>query len=363
MKKRLAFSCAGEGFGHIARIVALSEQLRDKLDLIYFVPESVQPFLFKHLGNVTVVTIPSFTFALKNHGVDYVETAKVNLIHILQFKKITQGIQTQLREWQVDALVCDFEPFVSRAASGMGLPLLNLNHPGIVLKSFSLGLSAFMSRAVARFMTPRAQETLFCSFFNGEVGPIIRKEIREKTPVSEDFFVVYTKADSREKMKNILVDFPEYNFDFYPRKEGDFAKALSRCKGVIAPAGHQLLSEALYLGKPVLAFPQKNQYEQKINALMLERSGFGIYGRYHRMKKDVIRFFDQIDKLPAKQNRFERFKLTDDTDYIVNYIADFVERQTAGQMSRLYRYTYFDTIQEKIDVVYQELSGIIQAGV
>jgi len=355
MKKRLAFSCAGEGFGHIARIVALSEQLREKLDLIYFVPETVQDFLRRHLGDVPVVTIPSFQFVLRDHGVDYFETSRVNAGHILHFKDITGRIREQLREFQVDALVCDFEPFVSRAAAGMGLPLLNLNHPGIVLKTLSLSFEGMASRAVARFMTPRAQETLFCSFFNGEVGPIIRREIREKTPVREDFFLVYTKKDSREKMLNILEDFPGLKFDVYPRKTGDFASALSRCKGVIAPAGHQLLSEALYLGKPVLAFPQKGQYEQRVNARMLEKSGYGIHGRFYRMKRDMARFFARIDELPAPQNRFERFKFTDDTDYIVNYISDFVESQTAGEPTRLYRYTYLDTIQEKIDILSREM--------
>ncbi|MDC7223364.1 MAG: glycosyltransferase family protein [Spirochaetales bacterium] len=359
MKKRLAFSCAGEGFGHIARIVALSEQLRDQFDLVFFVPETVQEFLYNHLGDIPVVTIPSFQFVLKDHGVDYFETSKVNVNHILRFNSITKKIQEQLRGLQVDALVCDFEPFVSRAAAGMGLPLLNLNHPGIVLKTLSFSLNGLVSRAVARFMTPRAQETLFCSFFNGEVGPIIRKEIREKSPAREDFYLVYTKKDSREKMMQHLADFPEENFDIYPRKTGDFADALSRCKGVIAPAGHQLLSEALFLGKPVLAFPQKNQYEQKINARMLEKSGYGIHGRFFRMKKDMARFFRTIDNLPARQNRFERFKFTDDTDYIVSYIADFVESQTAGEPSKLYLYTYLDTIQERIDIVSQELSGIL----
>jgi len=156
-------------------------------------------------------------------------------------------------------------------------------------------------------------------------------------------------------MMETLKNFPDLRFDVYPRPEGDFADALSRCKGVIAPAGHQLLSEALYLGKPVLAFPQKGQYEQKVNARMLEKSGYGIHGRFYRMKKDLSRFLKRIDELPTGQNRFERFKFTDDTDYIVNYIIDFVNAQTAGEPTKLYQYTYLDTIQEKYDLISREL--------
>lgn len=360
MKKRLAFSCAGEGFGHIARIVALSEPLREEFDLVYFVPESVQDFLVKHLGSVHIVTIPSFHFILKDHGVDYLKTVKSNRHHVLQFRKIKKRIKEQLSFLQVDALVCDFEPFVSRAAADLGLPVLNLNHPGIVLKSFSLSFNGIVSKAVAHYMTPPAQKTLFCSFYNGEVGPIIRREIRESLRSREDFFLVYTKKDSREKMLTILEDYPEYNFDIFPREGGNFAQALSRCKGVIAPAGHQLLSEALFLGKPVLAFPQKNQYEQKINARMLEKSGYGIHGRLHTMKKDMERFFRKIDVMPLKKNRFERFNFNDDTTHVVEFITQFVHDQTQGIPSKLYRYTFLDNLVERWDIVYEEINRLSQ---
>jgi uncharacterized protein (TIGR00661 family) len=357
MKKRLAFSCAGEGLGHIARIVALSEQLREKLDLVYFVPETVQSFLFKHLGPVPCVTIPSFLFVHREHGVDYFETGKINLNHLIHFREIIKEIQEQLSFYQIDALVCDFEPFVSRAAAELGLPLLNLNHPGIILKSFTLGFNGMASRLVARFMTPPAQETLFCSFYNGEVGPIIRREIREKTPVREDFYLVYTKKDSRAQILKALNHFKDLSFEIFPRSGGDFADSLSRCGGVIAPAGHQLLSEALFLGKPVLAFPLKNQYEQLVNARMLEKSGYGIRGRSRHMKKDMERFFSQIDRMPLKANRLERFTLSDDTDTIVEFIYRFVEFQTVLRPTRLYRYTYFDTIQEKSKIMSREMAA------
>ncbi|OJF75839.1 MAG: hypothetical protein BKP49_10280 [Treponema sp. CETP13] len=356
-KKRLAFSCAGEGYGHIARIVALSEELKNDFDLFYFVPESVQDFLINHLGNVTVISIPSFHFVLKQHGVDYLQTGKENCEYIIKFKSITKSIQEHLKIHEIDALVCDFEPFVSSAAAALNIPFMNFSHPGILLKTFPLSFTGICSRIVARFMTPSSQANKFCSFYNGEIGPVIRKEIRNKTPIVKDFYLVYTKKDSRNKILKTLENFPHEKFEIYPRKDGDFAEALRSCKGVIAPAGHQLLSEALYLNKPILAIPQKNQYEQKVNARMLEKSGRGFAGNIKSIQEDLFRFIHSINEFPYKENKFEHFCFTDDTQTIVNFIIRFVYKETQNNQERknIYTYTYFNTIQEKIQRFQNEI--------
>jgi len=356
-KKHLAFSCAGEGFGHIARIVALSEHLKNDFELFYFVPNSVQDFLIAHLGNVRIISIPTFHFVLKQHGVDYIQTVKENSNYVLKFRTFKKIIEKQLKLNKIDALVCDFEPFVSSAAASINIPFMNFSHPGILLKTFPLSFTGICSRLVARCMTPSAQANKFCSFYNGEIGPVIRKEISEKIPVNNDFYLVYTKKDSRVKILNTLKEFPNEHFEVYPRKNGNFAEALRCCKGVIAPAGHQLLSEALYLNKPILAFPQKNQYEQKINAIMLEKSGRGFAGSIKTVKKDLTRFIDSINQFPFKANKFEHFCFTDDTVTIVKFIKTFVIEQTKNtKMSKnIYTYTYFNTIQEKIDRLRKEL--------
>jgi uncharacterized protein (TIGR00661 family) len=355
-KKILAFSCAGEGFGHIARIVALSEYLRNDFEIIYFVPKSVQGFLLKNLGTVRIVTIPSFHFVLRDHGIDYLRTVKENIGYFLNYADIVSEIKKRLSEYRIDSLICDFEPFVSRSAASLGIPFMNFSHPGILIKTFPLSFSGFCSRAVARFMTPAAQANLFCSFYNGEIGPVIRREIREKEPVYEDFYLVYTKKDSQKQMLDCLQYFPDKRFAVYPREGGDFAESLCRCRGIIAPAGHQLISEALYLGKPILAFPQKGQYEQTVNARMLEKSGRGFYGKVQHMQRDMQRFFDHIEEFPYCQNRFERFCFTDDTRKIVKFITGFVRTYSvAKKVKNIYAYTYFDTIQEKIRILREEL--------
>ena len=52
---------------------------------------------------------------------------------------------------------------------------------------------------------------------------------------------------------------------------------LAGCKAVVANSGFSLVSEALYFGKPYLAVPVKNQFEQIYNAYHLDKMGYGAY--------------------------------------------------------------------------------------
>jgi uncharacterized protein (TIGR00661 family) len=357
-RKRLAFSCAGEGFGHIARIVALSEYLKKEYDIIYFIPRTVKEFLQQHLGGVEIIIVPSFHFVLENHGIDYVKTAAGNIPYIFRFRKIVSVIRSQLSSCRIDALVCDFEPFVSRAALSLGIPLMNFSHPGILIKTLPLTPAGIISRLVARFMTPGAQVTAFCSFYNGEAGPVIRNEIRMQKPTAGNYFLVYTKHDSRRKMIKALKKFPEYQFKIYPGAGVDFAEALAGCRGVIAPAGHQLISEALYLGKPVLAFPQKGQYEQTVNARMLQKAGRGMYGRLRYAEQDIKKFFTLIDAFPFPPDPFERFCFTDDTPHVIALIHRFVfENTVLTNGAPVHTYTYIDAFLEKMALIQERLNS------
>ena len=95
-------------------------------------------------------------------------------------------------------------------------------------------------------------------------------------PQKKDFFLVYEKTPFfRKTLKEHLSKIEQINFKFFPDRHQDFIKALASCRGIIAPAGHQLICEACYLKKPLLVIPEKGQHEQHLNARMLELSGRG----------------------------------------------------------------------------------------
>ncbi len=67
----------------------------------------------------------------------------------------------------------------------------------------------------------------------------------------------------------------EGNLLFKAKSEEGFLDDLATCAYVVCGGGHSMISEALYFGKPVISFPIKGAFEQYINALYLERLGYG----------------------------------------------------------------------------------------
>ena len=73
-----------------------------------------------------------------------------------------------------------------------------------------------------------------------------------------------------------LVGTTDGAIEFRPRSVDGFLEDLVTARGVVTGGGFSLLSEAVYLGKPVLSVPLRGQFEQLMNARYLEREGFGI---------------------------------------------------------------------------------------
>jgi uncharacterized protein (TIGR00661 family) len=67
------------------------------------------------------------------------------------------------------------------------------------------------------------------------------------------------------------------NLDFRKPALDGFLRDLSGCRAIVANAGFSLISEALYLGKPYLAWPVKRQFEQVFNAYYIGETGYGAY--------------------------------------------------------------------------------------
>ena len=70
-------------------------------------------------------------------------------------------------------------------------------------------------------------------------------------------------------------DEEEGNLRYRPFANEQFVDDLRTCRGVVASAGFSLMSEVVYLRKPMLALPLAGQFEQEMNARYLERLGYG----------------------------------------------------------------------------------------
>jgi uncharacterized protein (TIGR00661 family) len=294
----IALSCTAEGFGHVARLVALAGELRDHFEITIFCPRRVQPFVREHLPDVPLYTIPYFAFAKKKERIDYLGTAVKNLEQAVRFVATVRSLSRRLSRLGIDGAVCDYDPYVAYAARRNGIPILQVNHPGIVLRTHSLHPAALAAKLWAVFLMAHYDKRILCSFYDGDVGPIVRREIADRPTTRGDYFVVYLKPTYRRTVMRKLRKLGIDNVHVFPNRKRDFAADLAGCAGVISSAGHQFMSEAMVLGKPVFVIPQRGQFEQKLNARMLERSGWGTSSGMRELSRTLPAFMAAVDTYP-----------------------------------------------------------------
>lgn len=220
-----------------------------------------------------------------------------------------------------DLVISDYEQVSAQYAYSKQAPLITSDQQSKFLTgSFTPDLAGTSFRDEQERLSlffPRAEKRLAASFFAvqpevqprqrrattnvTQLPPVIRPEIiaaREQCHDTTASLLMYITAQSwsslpieqwietvRENVSDAVHIFlPKQcplpvdggHLRFYHHGDARFVPLLAACGGVISTAGHTLLSEAMYLNKPVFAIPLKNLYEQQINAKVIGDNQFGI---------------------------------------------------------------------------------------
>lgn len=266
--------------------------------------------------NVTVVTsgralanlkdhfrveeIFGFRFKFKNDKIDGLATFLKNSDSFPRGAQSLRRVRDLIKKEKIDIIVTDFEPISCLAGRMSGVPVLSIDNQHFISRTdadYPRGYltQARVAKTVIETMTLGAKAYLTMSFFDAKtqndstfiLPPIIRREIFYLEPKIGDYILVYVthgcKAISKV-LKAIDFKFVVYGFDeesqdgnviFRKFNQTQFLKDFANSAGVLATAGFSLISEALFLGKPFLAWPVQNQFEQVFNAYHLERLGYG----------------------------------------------------------------------------------------
>jgi len=297
----IAVSLTGEGSGHATRMSALCRALRDRHDVSIWCPLHTRRFMEHRLSGCQFSELPWFQAVYHGNRVLLLTTVRANIGLYLRTGPLALALAHDLQSRSVDGVVSDYEPFLSLAGLLAGRPVVQLNHQGVIDRHPALRFSWFVAWLTNRLMMPPATLRMISSFYNGDVGPLLRQEIAGRRGELASFVLVYARNGFAEHILPVLNLFSGTEFRVFPSEQHDYAESLAACRGVIAPAGHQLTSEALHLGKPLLVFPQDSQYEQELNATMLERSGRGLRGRIEHAAADVGRFLQLIPFFPLRR--------------------------------------------------------------
>lgn len=283
----------------------MSDSLRDRgHEVIFCCGGTAQEVLIAR--GESVIEIPALLHGMDGDRISVLGTLRKNAAAIFDQRRIIEYMVDIFADHRADLLITDFEAFSPRAADVLGLPVISFNHQQVVTETiYSLPARYALERLTASMaidlIAPRnPRHVLISSFFfpplkrpsiTSIVPPIIRDDVRGVSPTRDEHIVVYsTEREGTGRIVEILsrVEAPFVLYHIEPTQnaraahltfketgEASFLEDLASCRGVIATAGFTLISEALYLGKPLLVLPSPGVFEQTINAHFLVEGQLG----------------------------------------------------------------------------------------
>jgi uncharacterized protein (TIGR00661 family) len=303
---RILYGVVGEGMGHAMRSRVILDHLAKKHEVQIVVSGRAHDYLQKRFAGVS--NIWGFQFVYADNAVRNWKTLLANLKGAL--KGVPQNVRRYFeiaRSFQPEAVVTDFESWSYMFGRNYLLPIFCLDNIQILHrcahpKSITEGREKEfrVANAFVKSKLPGCTHYLITTFFRPRVvkartslhPPVLRPEILAARSESGDHLLVYQTSTSNQKLidalkrsrvpcrvygvkRELTRDEVDGNLTFRPFSEDGFIDDLRTAKGIVANGGFTLLSEAVYLHKPILAIPVRNQFEQTLNGRYVERLRYG----------------------------------------------------------------------------------------
>lgn len=283
---RIFYGVQGTGNGHITRARVMAKALQNagvSVDFQFTGREADKYFDMGVFNGFQVK--PGLTFSVDQGKVNYLKT-------LFAAKPITfmRDIKT-LDLSGYDLVISDFEPVTAWAAKAQGIPVLGIGHQYAFRHNIPKQGSDPLADMVMHYFAPVDTGVgLHWHHFGQPVLPPIIETDESVKPVIANKIVVYLPFEDPAKVVAHLTEFSDFDFHVYcpepveshqtfihckPLSREGFKNDLYDCTGIISNAGFELASEALHLGKKILAKPLHAQMEQISNAAALQQLGYG----------------------------------------------------------------------------------------
>lgn len=317
------YGLSGEGRGHATRARSVIEELRGEHRIKVYTYgqayELLEP-LYRDT-DVEVRAIPGLRFRYRDSGkLHYTASLLGAVPYLWSLPERVAALCAEMERDQPELVITDFEPIVPRAAARLGIPFISLDHQHFLL-AYDLRSLPFRLRCYAQALAPWVRlyysgqvRTIVSSFyfpplnprFPGatRIGVLLRPEIQSAAIEHGDHLVAYVR---RQLPPNVLRSLAECgrevrvyglgaqpsagNLRFRAIDIARFVEDLATSHALVSTAGNQLVGEALFLQKPVLALPEPGNREQEINGHFLSRSGTGRALPAAQLAPDVLKAF------------------------------------------------------------------------
>ena len=315
---KILYGLPSEGMGHATRSKVIISHLSKNNDVRIVTSDRAYSFMEDNFPG-KVYEIKGFHLAYKNGSISQFRTVTEF------FKNSPKGLIENFHkykfiknEFEPDLVISDFESFTFFFAKFHKLPLISIDNIQVVNRcklDFEIPKTEMQNYNIAKNIikakVPNANYYLITSFFDAEIikknteiiPPILREKIIKTKPTAGNHILVYQTSTSQNDIIPILNKVSKDRFFVYgfnrdencgnvmlkKFSEDGFINDLASARAVITNGGFSLISEAVYLKKPVCSIPIKGQFEQLVNASYIEKCNYG--RNFNGFSSDLIKSF------------------------------------------------------------------------
>jgi uncharacterized protein (TIGR00661 family) len=301
---KILYGVPGEGMGHATRSKVIIAHLLENHDVKIVSSSRAFQFLEKSFPG-RAVEIEGFHIAYEKGEVSKFKTFTETLFSGPQ--NLTENFHKYreiIKSFTPDLVISDFESFSYFFAKFNKIPIINIDNMQVIDRcKLEIEIPAEekvnyqIAKNIIKLKVPNCNRYFITTFFRPPaekentqyIPPILRDEIIRAETSVQNHVLVYQTSTSQNDLTDILQTLPDENFYVYgfnqdktignvilkKFSETGFISDLASAKAVISNGGFSLISEAVYLKKPVCSFPVKNQFEQFVNAAYINRLGYG----------------------------------------------------------------------------------------
>lgn len=315
----ILYGVPGEGLGHATRSKVVIDHLLARGHEVWVVSSSRAYHLLAAAFPGRVHEIRGFHLAYKGMTVSKTRTAALTLRTAPEDLRVNFAKYRELlRDFEPEVVISDFESFSYLFAKVRRLPVISIDNMQIISRAVLNVVvpkaergNYRLARNIVRAKLPRSQHYFVTTFFDLAlrkpnttlVPPIIRPEILAATPTTGRHVLVYQSATTQQNLVALLQQVPDQEFHVYgfnkaedhgnvqlrAFSEAGFMADLAGCRAVVTNGGFSLISEAVFLRKPICAIPIPAQFEQWLNAAEVAHLGYGRH--FTTLTADNLRAF------------------------------------------------------------------------
>ena len=316
---KILYGLCGEGLGHASRSRILINHLKNKHDIRIVAGGKAYDFLSKQFDYVEEIESPHFVY--KGNEVKLFLTILRMLFRtFIKSPSSFLKVRRIIKEFKPDILITDAEPISFSASFFSSIKRVSIDNPQALLYrrykiKFGEYFAWFALFIVVKLSVFGADKYLIYDFSDEQIDnpkvmflkPLIQEGILKQKPTYGNHVFVYQTSISTEFITEILKkidetfiiygfnkDMVDENLIFKRFNEDDFYHDIASAKAVVANGGFTVLSEALYLKKPIFSLPMRHQFEQVVNGQFVEKLGAGVY-KTDLCKKDVEDFLQNLN--------------------------------------------------------------------